>query len=163
MCDHGAFLRKWMSAIQDSAPCLTNINTSIEVFLFSYYDICMKRLESQEDYLEKILQLSREKESVHAIDIARGLSFSKPSVSIAMNKLKELGFIEINKKGEITLTPEGLIIAEKTLEKHETLTQLLINLGVDEETAKEDACRMEHDISDKTWDAIKNHVKQNGR
>ena len=127
------------------------------------YIIRMKRLESQEDYLEKILQISKEKENVHAIDIARALSFSKPSVSIAMNKLKELGYIEVNSKGEITLTPEGLIIAEKTLEKHEMLTQLLINLGVDEETAKEDACRLEHDISDKTWDAIKNHVKQNKR
>ena len=122
------------------------------------YIIGMKRLESQEDYLEKILQISKEKESVHAIDIARALSFSKPSVSAAMNKLKELGYIEINKKGEITLTPNGLLIAEKTLEKHEMLTQLLIDLGVDEETAREDACRMEHDISDKTWDAIKNHV-----
>ena len=140
---------------------MTNTNTSVEVFLFFYYDIRMKRLESQEDYLEKILQISKEKDNVHAIDIARALSFSKPSVSLAMNKLKELGYIEINSKGEITLTSEGLVIAEKTLEKHEMLTQLLINLGVDEQTAKEDACRMEHDISDKTWNAIKNHVKQN--
>ena len=120
----------------------------------------MKRLESQEDYLEKILQISKEKENVHAIDIARALSFSKPSVSAAMNKLKELGYIEINKKGEITLTLEGLLIAEKTLEKHEILTQLLIDLGVEEEIAKKDACRLEHDISDETWDAIKHHVKQ---
>ena len=121
----------------------------------------MKRLESQEDYLEKILQLSKVKEHVHAIDIARAMSFSKPSVSAAMNKLKELGYIEINNKGEITLTNDGLLIAQKTLEKHETLTQLLIQLGVDEETALEDACRLEHDISDKTWEAIKNHVNQN--
>ena len=121
----------------------------------------MKRLESQEDYLEKILQISKVKESVHAIDIAREMSFSKPSVSVAMNKLKELGYINISEKGEITLTPDGLTIAEKTLEKHETITELLIHLGVSEKTAKEDACRMEHDISDKTWDAIKNHVKEN--
>ena len=126
----------------------------------SNYINCMKRLESQEDYLEKILQISKEKESVHAIDIARALSYSKPSVSIAMNKLKEAGYIEINEKDEITLTPSGLAIAEKTLEKHEMLTQLLINLGVDEEIAKNDACRIEHDISDETWDAIKKHVKQ---
>ena len=118
----------------------------------------MKRLESQEDYLEKILQLSQEKECVHAIDIAKAMSFSKPSVSAAMNKLKELGYIEINKKGEITLTKEGLVIAEKTLEKHEMLTKLLIDLGVDEEIAKEDACRIEHDISDETWEVIKKHV-----
>ena len=120
----------------------------------------MKRLESQEDYLEKILQISKVKDSVHAIDIAREMSFSKPSVSVAMNKLKAQGYIEINDKDEITLTPSGLLIAEKTLEKHEILTQLLINLGVDEKTAKEDACRMEHDISDKTWEAIKSHANK---
>ena len=119
----------------------------------------MKRLESQEDYLEKILQISKEKDNVHAIDIARGLSFSKPSVSVAMNKLKDQGYIEINDKGEITLIPSGLAIAEKTLEKHTILTEMLVYLGVDEETAREDACKMEHDISDKTWEAIKGHFK----
>ena len=119
----------------------------------------MKRLESQEDYLEKILQISKEKDNVHAIDIARGLSFSKPSVSVAMNKLKDQGYIEINDKGEIILTPSGLLIAEKTLEKHTILTEMLVYLGVDEETAREDACKMEHDISDKTWAAIKSHFK----
>ncbi len=123
----------------------------------------MKRLESQEDYLEKILQISKVKEKVHAIDIAREMNFSKPSVSVAMNKLKALGYIEINEKDEIILTPEGLLIAEKTLEKHEMLTQLLINLGVDEETAREDACKMEHDISDTTWEAIKSHVNKYGK
>lgn len=119
----------------------------------------MKRLESQEDYLEKILQISQKKDSVHAIDIAREMSFSKPSVSIAMNKLKEQGYIEINDKGEISLTPSGLVIAEKTLEKHVILTNMLVHLGVDEETAREDACRMEHDISDKTWEVIKKHAE----
>ena len=124
------------------------------------YSNLMKRLESQEDYLEKILQLSQEKGVVHAIDIARGLSFSKPSVSIAMNKLKEANYIEINPKGEITLTPSGLVIAEKTLEKHRILTNILVYFGVDEETAKEDACRMEHDISDKSWECIKKHAEK---
>ena len=119
----------------------------------------MKRLESQEDYLEKILQISQRKESVHAIDIAREMSFSKPSVSVAMNKLKEQGYIEINDKGEITLTPSGLAIAEKTLEKHIVLSNFLISIGVDKEIAMEDACRMEHDISDETWTAIKKHVE----
>ena len=121
----------------------------------------MKRLESQEDYLEKILQISQQKDNVHAIDIAREMNFSKPSVSVAMNNLKELGYIEINEKGEITLTPSGLAIAEKTLEKHIILTKMLMYLGVDEETAKEDACRMEHDISDKTWEAIRKHWEEN--
>ncbi|MDY6431024.1 MAG: metal-dependent transcriptional regulator [Bacilli bacterium] len=115
----------------------------------------MKRLESQEDYLEKILQISQKKECVHAIDIAREMSFSKPSVSIAMNKLKESGYIEIKEKGDIFLTAKGLEIAQKTLEKHIIITKLLVYIGVDEKTAMEDACRMEHDISDKTWEAIK--------
>ena len=117
----------------------------------------MKRLESQEDYLEKILQISKVKENVHAIDIAREMNFSKPSVSVAMAKLKEEGYIEINEKGEISLTSSGREIAEKTLEKHEILTKMLQFLGVDEKTAAEDACRMEHDISDVTWAAIKKH------
>ena len=120
----------------------------------------MKRLESQEDYLERILQISQKKETVHAIDIAKEMSFSKPSVSVAMNKLKESGLIQINDKGEISLTEEGLGIATKTLEKHVILTNLLIQLGVSEDTAKEDACRMEHDISDETWGAIKKHVEK---
>ena len=119
----------------------------------------MKRLESREDYLEKILQISKEKEKVHAIDIAREMNFTKPSVSVAMNKLKEGGFIKINEKGEIILTSEGLKIAEKTLEKHIILTNLLISLGVDKETAAMDACRIEHDLSDKTWDVIKKHAE----
>ena len=117
----------------------------------------MKRLESQEDYLEKILQISQAKGNVHAIDIAREMSFSKPSVSIAMNKLKSLGYIKINDKGDISLTESGKEIAEKTLEKHIILTKMLMYLGVDEKTAMEDACRMEHDISDETWEAIKKH------
>ena len=121
----------------------------------------MKRLESQEDYLEKILQISQVKENVHAIDIAREMSFSKPSVSIAMNKLKEQGYIEINEKGDITLTSSGLSIAEKTLEKHMILTNMLMYLGVEEKTAMEDACKMEHDISDDTWKAIKKHWDDN--
>lgn len=119
----------------------------------------MKRLESQEDYLERILQISQKKETVHAIDIAREMNFSKPSVSVAMSKLKESGYIDINEKGEISLTKSGLEIAQKTLEKHTILTKILVSLGVDEETAKEDACRIEHDLSDKTWDAIKKHTE----
>ena len=118
----------------------------------------MKRLESQEDYLERILQISQVKETVHAIDIAREMNFSKPSVSVAMNKLKEAGYININDKGDITLTASGKLIAEKTLEKHIILTNLLVALGVEESIAKEDACRMEHDISDTTWEAIKKHA-----
>lgn len=118
----------------------------------------MKRVESREDYLEKILQLSKDKDEVHAVDIAREMNFAKASVSEAMAKLKEAHLIEIGSKGEITLTKEGLEIAEKTLEKHVILTKMLVYLGVDEETAKADACRMEHDISDQTWSKIKAHA-----
>ena len=120
----------------------------------------MKRLESQEDYLETILQILQKKGVVHSIDIAREMSFSKPSVSVAMGKLKDAGYIDISQKGEITLTPSGMEIAEKTLEKHLLLSKILMSMGVDEKTAKEDACRMEHDISDATWDAIKRYASQ---
>ena len=144
----------------------TKKTTALEKGLFYYFAIliktiyycAMKRLESQEDYLEKILQISLEKDKVHAIDIAHGLSYSKPSVSIAMTKLKEQGLININDKDEITLTPAGLEIASKTLEKHNAIAELLMRLGVSEQTAREDACKMEHDISDETWEAIKSHV-----
>ncbi len=120
----------------------------------------MKRVESREDYLEKILQLSEDKDEVHAVDIAREMNFAKASVSEAMAKLKDAHLIEIGSKGEITLTKEGLEIAEKTLEKHVILTKMLVYLGVDEETAKADACRMEHDISDQTWSKIKAHANK---
>ena len=120
----------------------------------------MKRYESTEDYLEKILQISEVKEEVHAVDIAREMSFAKASVSEAMNKLREQGYIEVGPKGAITLTPSGEEIAKKTLEKHVILTKMLMALGVDEETAMEDACRMEHDISDKTWELIKKHADE---
>ena len=120
----------------------------------------MKRLESQEDYLERILQLSKENEKVRAIDIARSMSFSKPSVSVAMSKLRDEKLIEVDENGLIVLTPQGREIAEKTLEKHELLAQMFINLGVSESTAYEDACRVEHDLSDETWDAIKKHANK---
>ena len=123
----------------------------------------MKRLESQEDYLEKILQISQKKDNVHAVDIAREMNFSKPSVSVAMNKLKEAGYIVINKKDEISLTKSGKAIAEKTLEKHLILTDLLVSLGVDKKTAMEDACRVEHDLSDETWKAIKKYADKQKR
>lgn len=119
----------------------------------------MKRFESKEDYLEKILQLSKEKDGVHSIDIARAMNFSKPSVSVAMSKLKEEKLIKIDKEGHIHLTPQGFEIAEKTLEKHELLAQMFMNLGVSEHVAYEDACRVEHDLSDETWNAIKKHAE----
>ena len=88
------------------------------------------------------------------------MSFSKPSVSIAMSKLRDEKLIEVDNSGYITLTSKGHEIAEKTLEKHELLAKMFINLGVSEKIAYEDACRIEHDLSDETWEAIKRHAKQ---
>lgn len=120
----------------------------------------MKLYESSEDYLETILILSKEKGSVRSIDIVEYQGFSKPSVSVAMKKLRENGYIDVDSKGYITLTSEGYEVASKTYEKHVVLTDLFISLGVDKETARKDACRVEHDLSDKTFEAIKKNFKK---
>lgn len=119
----------------------------------------MQIQESGEMYLETILVLSKSKASVHAIDISDYMNFSKPSVSRAMGILKTNGLIEVAKDGSITLTSEGMEIATKIYERHEILTSLLIRLGVSPETATEDACKIEHDLSDETFEAIKRHIK----
>ncbi|MBQ9900702.1 MAG: metal-dependent transcriptional regulator [Acholeplasmatales bacterium] len=115
----------------------------------------MAVLESGENYLEAILMLSKEKDGVHAIDIVNTLGFSKPSVSIMLKKLKDENYIDIDENSHIHLLPEGLKIAEKILERHEVLTAILEYLGVDEKTAESDACKIEHDLTDETFDAIK--------
>lgn len=120
----------------------------------------MDLIESREDYLERILILSNEKEFVRAIDIALSMSFSKASVSIAMKKLRENELIDVDKKGHITLTKKGYEIASKTYERHEILAQLFISFGVDKETALKDACKVEHDISESTFNAIKKFVNK---
>ena len=120
----------------------------------------MRRDESREDYLETILQLSFEKDFVRSIDIARAMNFSKPSVSIAMNKLSDEKLISIDGKGHITLTQEGMAIANKVYERHMKITQLLIKKGVSEKVAYEDACKLEHDFSDETWNIIKKDIEK---
>lgn len=116
----------------------------------------MKLLESSEDYLERILILNeRNTKPIRSIDIVEDMNFSKPSVSIAMKKLRENGYILIDEKGYITLTDIGLEAAEKTYERHLVLSNLFMKLGVDEDTALKDACRIEHDLSDETFNAIK--------
>ena len=120
----------------------------------------MDAKESSEDYLEAILIISNEKKVVRNIDIARHLEFSKPSVSIALKKLKEKGLIEIDGDNLITLTKEGLEIAEKTYQKHLGITRVLISLGVDKKTAEKDACRIEHVISEETFNAISEHAQK---
>lgn len=119
----------------------------------------MNILESGEDYLERILVLSQKMDHVRSIDIVNDMNFSKPSVSVAMKKLKESSYISIDDNGYITLTETGYEVAKKIYERHIILTKMLTDLGVDEETARKDACKIEHDISDKTFDAIKAKIK----
>ena len=116
--------------------------------------------ESGEMYLETILILSREKGQVRSVDISEYMGYSKPSVSRAVGLLKNDGFITVEKDGFIHLTEKGLTLAEKILDRHTILTQLLIRLGVSPETASNDACRIEHVISDETFQAIQNHMNE---
>ncbi len=120
----------------------------------------MKIQKSAEDYLETILMLSFSGEGVHSINIAAALNFSKPSVSIAMKKLRENGYVTVDEEDHIHLTESGRAIAEKIYERHVVLTDMLIRLGVDENTAKEDACRIEHVISDESFSRIKEHFAE---
>ena len=117
----------------------------------------MNIYESGEDYLETILILSKRNGNVKSIDIAQEMNFSKPSVSVAMKKLKEKGLIVVDEFGYITLTLSGYEIANKTYDRHFLITDLLISLGVNEDTAKEDACKIEHNLSDETFEAIKRY------
>ena len=118
----------------------------------------MRIQESAENYLETILVLHKRQGQVRSIDIATELSFSKPSVSVAMKNLRSNGHIEVNKDGYITLLPKGLEIAEKIYERHTLLTGWLTALGVAQDVAAEDACRIEHVISAETFEALKQHV-----
>lgn len=117
--------------------------------------------ESAENYLEAILVLGRQQGEVHSVDIAAYLEFSKPSVSVAMKNLRELGCITVDGEGHISLTDKGRSIAERVYERHTLFTQWLLSLGVSEETAVEDACRMEHVLSDEAFQAIKRYLQQN--
>lgn len=117
-----------------------------------------KSEESVEDYLETILLLTRKTPCVRSIDIANELNYSKPSVSIAMKNLRQKNFVTVSDEGYIHLTDEGLELAESVYERHAFLTSWLTALGVDPETASEDACRMEHDISPESFAAIKNFI-----
>ena len=116
--------------------------------------------ESAEDYLEMILVLKRKKGSIHSIDIAREMNFSKPSVSIAMKKLREENLITINEHHEIDLTDAGRKIAETIYERHVFISETLMRLGIDETTAVKEACRIEHVISQETFEKLKAAVNQ---
>lgn len=116
--------------------------------------------ESGEMYLEAILVLSQKNGFVRSIDVSEYLGYSKPSVSRAVGILKNGNYISVDKDGSLTLTESGKAIAEKIFERHTILSQLLIRLGVSEETATADACKLEHAISDESFDAIKRHMAQ---
>ena len=116
--------------------------------------------ESAEDYLEQILMLLEKKGHARSVDIAAGLNVSKPSVSVAMKKLRENGYITMDISGLISLTDAGMEIAERMYERHKLLTELLIGLGVNPETAREDACKIEHDLSVESFDAIRRHAEE---
>ena len=113
-----------------------------------------KNTQSVEDYLESILMLSEKKEFVRSIDVSQDLGVTKPSVSVAMKKLRERGMIVVDTDGHITLTDSGRDIAERVYSKHKLLTNLLLHIGVDKETAADEACLIEHVISDSTYDRL---------
>ena len=119
----------------------------------------MELYESGENYLETILELKNKKGTVRSIDIAHSLSFSKPSVSRAMSILKKAAYIVIDREGFIELTESGMEIAEKIYNRHQTLTNWLTALGVNPDTARQDACRIEHVISQETFEKIGEHIK----
>ena len=123
----------------------------------------MKIYESAENYLEAILELTKQYGQVRSVDVATHLGFSKPSVSVAMKQLRENGYISVEHDGSIELLEPGRAIAEKIYERHCVLTEMLVSLGVDRETALNDACKIEHDISEETFECIKKHYDLFGK
>ena len=119
----------------------------------------MNIYESADDYLEQILMLLEKKGYARSVDIAAGLNVSKPSVSVAMKKLRENGYITMSSDSMISLTDKGYAIARKIYDRHQTLTRYLIQLGVPEEIAREDACKIEHDLSDESFAAISAQIR----
>ncbi len=116
--------------------------------------------ESAEDYLETILILKERSGQVRSIDIATEMNYTKPSISVAMKKLRENGYIEVDKDGFITLTASGYEIASNIYNRHKVLTDFFISLGVDQKVAAEDACKIEHDLSDETFEKIRTHAEK---
>ena len=120
----------------------------------------MNLQESGEMYLESIFVLSKTSSAVRSIDVCEYMGFSKPSVSRAIGLLKSGGYVVVDKDGHLTLTEEGECVARKIYARHNLLTDFLVSLGVDRETASSDACKIEHHISDESFEAIKNHLKK---
>ena len=118
----------------------------------------MRILESSEDYLEAMLMMQEKHGFIRSIDIAAELGVTKPSVSYATKRLRENGYITMDTDGLITLTPAGMEIASRVYDRHKTLTHFFMHLGVDEKTAREDTCKVEHDLSQVTYEAIVRHA-----
>lgn len=123
----------------------------------------MNIYESAEDYLEAILILRERQGTVRSIDVVHQLALTKPSVSVAMKRFRENGYIQMDNDGFITLLPPGEEIAQRIYGRHKLLTQFLVKLGVSEEAAAADACKMEHDLSDESFEKIKAHALQHER
>lgn len=121
--------------------------------------IAMEILRASEDYLEAMLMMKEKHGYVRSIDVAEFLGVTKPSVSYATKRLRESGHITMDKDGLISLTDSGMAVAASMLDRHKTLTAFLISIGVDKETAEADACKIEHDISQQTFEAICRHAK----
>lgn len=121
----------------------------------------MKIQKSSQDYLESMLMMQQERGYIRSIDVAEHLGVTKPSVSYATKRLRENGYITMDREGFITLTDSGMAIAASMLDRHHTLTRFLMALGVDEETAESDACKLEHDLSQTSFDAICRHAWKN--
>lgn len=120
----------------------------------------MRLQESGEMYLETILQLSRKQSRVRSIDVVESMGFSKPSVSRAVGLLRQGGYLNVLEDGSLILTSEGKEVAERTFERHKVLTEFFVALGVEASVAASDACKVEHDLSDETFEAIKAHVTE---
>jgi Mn-dependent DtxR family transcriptional regulator len=131
-----------------------------EITAHSGKEKAMPIYESGEMYLETIYVLTRDRNDVRSIDVCEHMGYSKPSVSRAVNLLKSGGLIQIDKDGYITLTDAGLVIGQKIYDRHTLLSSLLVRLGVSEKTAAEDACKMEHAISDESFEAIKRYFAE---
>ena len=120
----------------------------------------MRIHKSAEDYLEMVLRLTEEKGYARSVDVAMGLGVSKPSVSVAMKQLREGGYIIMDKDNYLSLTESGMEIAQRIYERHKVLTQMLVMIGVDPETAQDDACKVEHDLSVQTFNAIRTQFEK---
>lgn len=115
--------------------------------------------ESGEDYLESILKLQQQGKAVRSIDVVADLGYSKPSVSVGMKRLRESGYLTVDKDGVISLTPSGQAVAERIISRHRTLTEFFIRLGVSPDVAERDACKVEHDLSDETFEKLLAHAE----